>query len=53
MPFKSKAQMSKFYADPKLRKHADEFLKATPGRLADLPQRARPPDKKGGKRRGR
>jgi hypothetical protein len=30
MPFKSKAQRRKFYADPKLRKYADRFEKETP-----------------------
>lgn len=54
MPFKSKAQLRKFYSDPKLRPFADEFLKATSGRLSDLPERARPPNKpKGGQRRGK
>lgn len=29
MPFKSQAQRAKFYSDPKLKKYADEFEKAT------------------------
>lgn len=28
--FKSQAQRAKFYSDPKLRKYADEFERATP-----------------------
>jgi len=29
-PFRSQVQRAKFYADPKLRKYADEFEAATP-----------------------
>lgn len=57
MPFKSKAQMRKFYADPQLRRHADKMLADTPGRLAELPERKRPPaarmqPQKRGRKRG-
>jgi hypothetical protein len=49
MPFKSKAQMRKFYSDPKLRKYADEFAASTPDVKA-LPERKKPMPKKSNKK---
>ncbi len=37
MPYKSKAQAAKFHSDPKLRKYAKEFDKASKGKK--LPKR--------------
>lgn len=48
MPFKSKAQRAKFYADPKLRKFAPEFEAATP-KGKRLPERVTPKSKRKGK----
>lgn len=44
MPFKSQAQRRKFHADPKLRKYAAEFEKATP-KGKKLPKRVKPKKK--------
>ncbi len=49
MPYKSKAQQRKFHADPKLRKYAPEFDKATKakkGGFKALPARAKKKPKK-------
>lgn len=40
MPFRSKAQLRKFFADPKLRKHAKKWLKHTKS-VKRLPERKR------------
>lgn len=45
MPFKSQAQRRKFFADPKLRKHARKWARHTPN-VKSLPERV-------GKRRKR
>jgi hypothetical protein len=44
--YKSRAQIEKFYSDPRLRRYADEWLKTTPGKLADLPERVKPPPRR-------
>jgi hypothetical protein len=43
MPFKSEAQRRKFYADPRLRKHAKKWEAHTP--QGKLPSRLHPADK--------
>jgi hypothetical protein len=40
MPFKSKAQMRKFFADSKLRKHAKKWAQHTKN-IKSLPERKR------------
>jgi hypothetical protein len=45
MPFKSKAQAAKFFADPKLRPMAKEWAAATPS-IKSLPQKAKKTGKK-------
>lgn len=40
MPFRSKAQQRKFFADPKLRKHAKKWARHTKSMKA-LPERKR------------
>jgi len=39
MPFKSRAQWAKFYADPRLRKHAKKWAAHTKTAYGKLPKR--------------
>lgn len=45
MPFRSRAQAKKFFADPKLRPLAAEWAKATPD-IKKLPEKVKPGGKK-------